>query len=248
MRGQVVVDCLPEAEERYADGWALVAVDVIRATTTAVTAVSRGFRVFPAQDLQDAFALANGLDDALLVGELDGTVPAGFHDNNSPAAVDLRTDVSRPLVLLSTSGTRLLRPSEEREATYAACLRNVSAQAQWIIGRHERVAVVGAGSRGEFREEDQYGCARIALHLLEAGYRPGGLAVDVVRRWAGLPPASFLSSHSVGFLRRTGQMADLEFVLDHDDDLPAVFPLEGRELRRVPAPAVNATDEMEGVG
>lgn len=248
MRRQVVTDFLPEAVDRYDGGWTVVAVDVIRATTTAITASWRGFRVFPAQSLQEARSLAEDLDDPILVGELGGTVPEGFHETNSPAAVAQLEDPSRPVVLLSTSGTRLLRHPERREATYAACLRNVSAQAQWLVERHPRVALVGAGSRGEFREEDQYGCARIALHLLEAGYRPDAATSELVRRWAGLPPAAFLASPSVAYLRRTGQTEDLDFVLEHDDDVAAVFPLEGRELHRVAAEVPDASGDVEVVG
>ncbi|HET6625238.1 MAG TPA: 2-phosphosulfolactate phosphatase [Nocardioidaceae bacterium] len=248
MEGEVVVDCFPEAVDRYREGWTLVAVDVIRATTTAVTACWKGFRVFPAQSLDDASCLAGQLEDPLLVGELGGIVPAGFHESNSPVAIERRTDTSRPVVLLSTSGTRLLRPCPERDATYAACLRNASAQAEWLVDRHPRVALVGAGARGQFREEDQYGCARIALRLLEAGYRPGGMTAEVVDRWSGLPPAAFLKSRSVGYLRRTGQTADLDFVLDHDDDIPAVFPMLGTEIGCIAVAVPEANDDIEVVG
>jgi 2-phosphosulfolactate phosphatase len=247
MRGEVVVDYFPEAVDRYRRGWAVVAVDVIRATTTAVTASWRGFRVFPAHGLDDAHFLAAGLRDPLLVGELDGTVPPEFDETNSPAAMDLRTDTSRPVVLLSSSGTRLLRPCDEREATYAACLRNASAQARWLIGRHRRIALVGAGARGEFREEDQYGCARIALPLLEAGYRPAGMTTEVVDTWAGLPPLAFTGGRSAEYLRRTGQTADLDFVLGHDDDIPAIFTLVGRQLDRVRVPVPRTRADLEVV-
>jgi phosphosulfolactate phosphohydrolase-like enzyme len=49
MKGTVVIDCLPESAERYRDRYAIVVVDVIRATTVATTAVSMGRRVFPAK-------------------------------------------------------------------------------------------------------------------------------------------------------------------------------------------------------
>jgi 2-phosphosulfolactate phosphatase len=247
MRGEVVVDCFPEVADRYLSDWTLVAVDVIRATTTAVTASWRGFRVFPAHDLEQARCLAERLADPLLVGELDGAVPPGFHETNSPAAMELRCDTARPVVLLSTSGTRLLRTGDEREATYAACLRNASAQAQWLVGRHRRIALVGAGARGEFRDEDQYGCARIALALLQAGYRPGGMTTEVVDRWAALPPSAFADGHSAEYLRRTGQAADLDFVLHHDDDVPAVFRLVRSELECVVSHASTSTGDLEVV-
>jgi hypothetical protein len=36
------------------------------------------------------------------------------------------------------------------------------------------------------------------------------------------------------YLRRTGQLADLDFVLSHLDDVDAVFAFADGELRRVP--------------
>jgi len=43
MPGTVAVDCFPENVEKYRNGWVVVAVDVIRATTTAITGVAQGF-------------------------------------------------------------------------------------------------------------------------------------------------------------------------------------------------------------
>ena len=162
MPGQVVIDCFPESLDRYGRGWAVVAVDVIRATTTAVTAVASGRACYPAPTLDDALELAAGLDRPLLVGELGGSMPFGFDLNNSPAALARRTDLQRPAVLLSTTGTRLLARTSPGQAVYAACLRNLTAQVARVAGPHERVAVIGAGARGEFREEDQLACAWIA--------------------------------------------------------------------------------------
>ena len=75
MAGTVVIDCFPESALRYRDGWAVVAIDVIRATTTATTAVALGRRCFPVPSLEAAVPLAAQLDRPLLVGELGGTCP-----------------------------------------------------------------------------------------------------------------------------------------------------------------------------
>lgn len=232
MPGEVVIDFLPESVGRYTD-WTIVAVDVIRATTTAATAVWRGHEVFPVRSLEEARAVADLLERPLLVGELAGETPPGFEETNSPAALDLRQDVERPVVLLSSNGSTLLREAGERgEASYAACLRNASAQAEWLLRRHRRVALLGAGAQGGFRIEDQYCCARIAATLLRAGYCPVGMTREVVERWAALPVDVIAGGRSAAFLRRTGQLEDLDFVLSRVDDIPAVFPLvEGENCR-----------------
>src|SRR5438552_9334158 len=128
MRKTVVIDCFPESLVSYRKGYAIVAVDVIRATTTAVTTVALGRRCFPVPSLDAAVPLAARLTNPLLVGELGGSMPYGFDLNNSPAALESRTDTHRPMILLSSAGTRLVCAGEESQAMYAACLRNYRAQ------------------------------------------------------------------------------------------------------------------------
>jgi 2-phosphosulfolactate phosphatase len=231
-RRSVVIDCFPETARRYADA-AVVAVDVIRATTTAATAVVRGHRCFPVPSLEAAVPLAARLDNPLLVGELGGNMPYGFDLTNSPAAVDGLSDVGRPMILLSTTGTKLIEEARHAEATYIACLRNHSAVAAHLSKFHGRVAIIGAGTRGEFREEDQLCCAWIAEGLINLGYEPERQdTLRLVERWSGVPPEEIAVSNSAEYLRRTGQVGDLEFILTHVDDVAAVFVLDGDEIVR----------------
>src|SRR5712671_5136575 len=102
----VVIDCFSESVQQYT-GHALVAIDVIRATTTAVTAIATGRRCFPVSTIQEALDRAQRLDRPLLVGELGGNMPFGFDMTNSPAEIAARVDTERPAILLSTAGTRL---------------------------------------------------------------------------------------------------------------------------------------------
>jgi 2-phosphosulfolactate phosphatase len=236
----VVIDCFPESGRRYGAGWAVIAVDVIRATTTAVTGVVSGRRCFPVPSLEAAVPLAARLHNPLLVGELGGNMPYGFDLNNSPAALAARRDVERPMILLSTTGTRVLCETGA-EAVYAACLRNHSAQAGQLAGRYPKIAVVGAGTRGEFREEDQLCCAWIAEGFVRAGYEPVKTTADIIARWRGAPAGAFLGSRSIEYLRRTGQLDDLEFILDHVDDIDATVALRHGQLIPLPTAAPNAT-------
>jgi 2-phosphosulfolactate phosphatase len=230
----VVIDCFPESAERYRDGWAVVPVDVIRATTTAVTAVALGRRCFPVPSLEAAVPLAARLDNPLLVGELGGNMPYGFDLNNSPAGMAELSDVSRPMILVSTSGTRLIDTARGAEAVYPACLRNITAQARYLDRHHERVAVIGAGARGEFREEDQLCCAWVAERLLAAAWEAADEQTSaLVERWSGAEVRTLERGASAEYLRRSGQLPDLDFVLSHVDDVDAVFRLEDGEIRMV---------------
>jgi 2-phosphosulfolactate phosphatase len=235
---RVTIDCFPSSVAKYDESWAVIAVDVIRATTTAVTAVATGRRCFPVASIEAAHAQAALLPGALLAGERDGVRPDGFEEQNSPAVFAVRTDVHRPLVLLTTAGTQLLHGVRPGQARYAACLRNISATVAEVAGRHDRVAVIGAGTHGEFREEDALCCAWIAGGLLEAGFRTDAATAELVGRWATEPVEAITRSKSVDYLRRTEQLADLEFVLSHLEDLDTAFAVEGDELVVRSAPPV----------
>ncbi|MBV9453673.1 MAG: 2-phosphosulfolactate phosphatase, partial [Rubrobacter sp.] len=124
MERMVVIDCFPESLTHYREEYAVVVVDVIRATTTAVTGVALNRRCFPTPSIEAAVTLAARLDNPLLVGELGGNMPYGFDLTNSPAALVPRSDVSRPMILLCTSGTKVICDAKECYAVYAACLRN----------------------------------------------------------------------------------------------------------------------------
>lgn len=228
---RVVIDFLADSAARYRDDHAIVAVDVIRATTTAVTALSLGFRCFPVPSLEHAVPLAGRLDGPLLVGELGGNTPYGFDLTNSPAQVTQVTELQRPIILLSSSGTSLVFESRSAEAAYVACLRNYRAVARHVAARHQRVAVLGAGTRGEFREEDQLCCAWIAEQLVDGGFAAANEETTaLIDRWRGQPVERIVESRSVAYLRDSGQLADLDFILAHVDDLDEVHLMDGEEL------------------
>jgi 2-phosphosulfolactate phosphatase len=216
----VSICCFADGLYEYAGGRALVAVDVIRATTTAVTAISMGWECHLVPTLQAAFDRASRLPNALLSGELGGEMPAGFELTNSPAQLAARSDVSRPLVLLSSTGTRLMCAIGHSDSAYLACFRNYSATIDYLANNHDAVTLIGAGTRGDFREEDQMCCAWIADGLMQSGFAPeDDTTLGVVERWRGAPYDAFRVSKSVAYLRRSGQLRDLDFILSHFDDV-----------------------------
>jgi 2-phosphosulfolactate phosphatase len=213
---------------------ALVAIDVIRATTTAITAITMGRKCHVAPTLGAAFNIASRLPNALLAGELGGNMPAGFDLTNSPAQLAAIADRSRPLVLLSSTGTRLMHEIGRSQSAYVACFRNYTATINYLAENHNAVVLIGAGTRGEFREEDQMCCAWIAEGLIESGFVPeNDMTQHLVERWRGAPQNGFLMSRSVDYLRRSGQLQDLDFVLSHFDDNDTVCKVSADEIKSI---------------
>lgn len=234
MEKKVVIDCFQEGTYRYRNEYAIVVVDVIRATTTAATAVSMGRRVFPARTTDEAFVIASTLENPLLVGELGGNMPYGFDLTNSPVQIAARDDIERPMILVSSSGTALLMSSAGSQGVYTACFRNFRAVGEHLRGKFEKVAIVGAGTRGQFRKEDQMCCAWVAEVLVSDGYRAETPQTrEYIYRWKGISAEEARTGESADYLRNSGQVEDLEFVLSHVDDLETVPALINYELKAV---------------
>src|SRR6266571_1816110 len=181
---KVTIACFHEHLPPVARGAAVVAVDVIRATTTAITAVAAGHRLYPAGSMEAAVRLAADLDRPILAGELGGVQPYGFDMQNSPCEMQHMEDAAQPIILLSTSGTRLMMEAADRGVCHPACLRNASAQGRHLAQAGGDAVILGADSRGEFREEDRLCAARIARALVEAGHSvTDRFTAEVLDRW-----------------------------------------------------------------
>lgn len=228
---EVVIDAFPSSAKKYVDSHAIVVVDVIRFTTTVATALSVGRKVYPARTSDEAWSIAETLHYPLLAGELGGNVPYGFDMSNSPVQVAALRQVpcgkfsspTRPIVLISSSGSQLLMEAAGASNVYLGCLRNITALVSYIADRHDRIAVIGAGTRGQFRREDQLCCAWIARRLVETGFEPANdETADLIEKWHGENTEVIREGGSAQYLRRSGQVHDLEFVLHYQEDLQVV--------------------------
>jgi 2-phosphosulfolactate phosphatase len=235
MNRTFVIDALPERANLYRDTHAIAVVDVFRATTVIVTALACGHRVYPVATVAEAMVVAGQLKNPILAGEQGGIKPDGFDLNNSPAAV-AHLDGSNPIVLLSSAGTLLLAHARGASSIYVACLRNVTATASRIVLADRRVALIGAGTRGEARPEDQMVCAWIGRRLLHNGFMPENEStLQEMARWDGVAVDAITSSPSADYLRDTQQAHDIEFVLAHVDDVDAIAVYNGQQVSLLPA-------------
>jgi 2-phosphosulfolactate phosphatase len=235
MPRKILIDYFP-AHRSCGSNHAVVAIDVIRSTTTAITAVSQGRRCFPVTSVEAAHELAAKLEAPLLVGELAGERPPSFDMTNSPAALAERTDAHRPVILLSSSGTQLMHSLRMHNPVYIACFRNFAAVADELKHSGLDITLLGAGTLGEFREEDQMCCAWIAEELVRAGYHPADQSTaDIIDQWRGTEPNACLAGKSAQFLTRTHQLQDLRFILSNVNDLNLACWYHDGEVSAVPS-------------
>lgn len=137
-------------------GKVAVIVDILRASSTIVTALGEGItHVFPVASLEEcaAYGLQHG---SLTAAERDGLAAPGFDLGNSPFGF---LDAARPvrgrsLTISTTNGTAALRRSLAAEAVVVGSFLNLAAVAGFARRQQRDVLVVCAGWKGQFCLED----------------------------------------------------------------------------------------------
>lgn len=149
-----------------------IAIDVLRATTTIVTALSVGaeaVQVFSDMDklMQESEAWAP--EKRLRAGERGGNKVAGCDLGNSPLDCTPERMQDRRLFISTTNGTRALQKIQTAPTVLAAALINRRAIVQYLLShRPETVWIVSAGWEGSFSLEDTV-CAGAIAHSLQEG-------------------------------------------------------------------------------
>ena len=142
--------------ERLRGGVAVV-IDVLRATTTIVTALAAGcVCVRPCLEIDEARHLAGQFPagGVLLGGERDGSPLPGFDLGNSPREYTCSICRGKTLVLTTTNGTRALLHASAAERVLVGAFVNYSAVCEQLKQDTRPVHIVCAGSAGEVTLED----------------------------------------------------------------------------------------------
>lgn len=169
-------------------GWVPVAIDVLRATTTIVTALAAGARaVVPALDPDEARAAVAAHSGALLGGERGNVRIPGFDLGNSPLEYTPERVAGRVIGFTTSNGTRAIRAVAPLGPVYIAALANAGAVAHWLraLGRPVLVACAGAGAEPALEDTVCAGALVAALGPQAAPNDFGWLARELYERWRG---------------------------------------------------------------
>lgn len=160
-------------QNRNLSGTTCVVFDVLRATTTLLTALGNGAAaIIPVQDITEALEWQRRQPDILLGGERDGrrigaalTGGTEFDFGNSPREYPANRVAGRTIVCTTTNGTRALRGCLHAGAVLPAAFPNIDATAAAIrtLALPE-LLLIGAGTEDEAAYEDILGIGA----LLEA--------------------------------------------------------------------------------
>jgi 2-phosphosulfolactate phosphatase len=148
---------------------AVIVVDVIRASTTIISALAAGAAgIYPAGSHEDAVRLVQSLGrgDTILAGERRGLPIDGYQLGNSPAEFTPKAVAGKRVILNTTNGTRALVAAEPAERVLVGAFVNLSAVVASVASA-SRVLMLCAGRENRFALDDAVCAGRMVARLKE---------------------------------------------------------------------------------
>jgi 2-phosphosulfolactate phosphatase len=140
-----------------------VVFDILRATSTMVTALANGAAaILPVAEISDALAIRIERPEVLLAGEREGlrilsssSGGVDFDLGNSPREFTPDRVQDKTIVMTTTNGTRALQACAHASTVLVGSFLNLSSVAQWIQAQVPAILVlVCAGTVDECSLED----------------------------------------------------------------------------------------------
>ena len=234
---------LPRLAQRDLHQTACVVFDILRATSTFVTALHHGATaIVPVSEIAEAIALRNRQPEVLLAGERDGlkiraAIASGidFNFGNSPREFTAEMVCGKTIVSTTTNGTRALRACAGAKCVLAAAFLNLTATAEFLRRKSfAEILLVCAGTGDGVALEDVLAAG--ALADLLAGERADATEVarqNFQRSKLDLAVAIAGSTNGRRLLGLPELRADVAFCSQRDVfDLVAVMSADG-SLRKL---------------
>lgn len=211
-------------DELYFTGKTTVVIDVLRATSTIVTALSNGAKeIIPVASIEFAVKVSGGMfgGHTLLGGERNTKKIEGFALGNSPFEYSKDVVEGKSIVLFTTNGTRSIIKAKYSENLYTCSFINVSAVAKQLIALNTDVEIVCSGRNNLFSIEDSI-CAGMLISKIkkikeDAYLNDSGTAVLTLYEKFGSKLNKMMrkSDHGI-ILLENGFEADLEYCSQTD--------------------------------
>jgi 2-phosphosulfolactate phosphatase len=138
-------------------GGVVVVIDVLRATTVIVHALTHGARaVVPAASIDEARSLASRwpVGERLLGGERHGVTIEGFNLDNSPYSYTPDVVSGKTIVFTTTNGTRAMRWASQADEILVGAFTNLTAISRHLLRETRPVHLLCAGTDQRLSAED----------------------------------------------------------------------------------------------
>ena len=135
----------------------VVVIDMFRATSVIVTALSNGCKeVIPYLTIEETLEHAKKLkrEDYILGGERRAVKIEGFDLSNSPLEYTEAVIKNKTILMTTTNGTKTLTKSSSAKRILIGAMINAKAVAEKLININEDVVIINAGTNGNFSMDD----------------------------------------------------------------------------------------------
>ncbi|MDZ7691818.1 MAG: 2-phosphosulfolactate phosphatase [Balneolaceae bacterium] len=149
----------------------VVVIDVLRASSTIVTALHNGAKgIIPVQDMDAAGRISQNLDSPkfLLCGEKGGQKIEGYDLGNSPYGYTPEAVEEKTIIFKTSNGTQALKRSTMADEILVGCFLNMNSVLERLRQVEQEIMLVCAGWRGHLSLEDLL-CAGQIVHELTDG-------------------------------------------------------------------------------
>ncbi len=153
----------PSLRQRDLSQTVCVVFDILRATTSMITALAAGAEaIIPVAEIAEALVLRQKNPNLLLAGERDGvriraelTGSIDFDLGNSPREFTSESVSGKTIVMTTTNGTRALRACAGARMTLVSSFLNLRATTAWLLEKKpQHLILVCSGTYEEPALED----------------------------------------------------------------------------------------------
>ena len=189
-----------------------VVIDVLRATSTIVTALSNGVqRISPVATVEKAFSIRDHSPSVKLVGEKGGVRIEGFDFGNSPQEFLGKPLFDFELAMFTTNGTKAFLATKSAQEVIAASFLNLDVVIEKVSHWNGPVAYFCAGTGVDFSLEDG-----ILAGAIIDSVDPDHPLASLYRFTKNNLPKAFRSSKNGTNLVKIGLESDIDLCLQRN--------------------------------
>ena len=158
------------ADDLYFTGKNSVVIDVLRATSTIVTALDNGAKeVIPVATVEFAVKVSGGMFGGLtlLCGERNTKKLEGFALGNSPFEFTQDVVKGKSIVLFTTNGSKAIVKAKFSSSQILCSFINLNAVADRIAAAGSDIEIVCSGNQNNFSIEDTVCAGRLISEVMQ---------------------------------------------------------------------------------
>jgi 2-phosphosulfolactate phosphatase len=157
------------ADELYFTGKTTVVIDVLRASTTLITALANGAKeIVPVATVEFAVKVSGGMfgGHTLLGGERNTKKLEGFALGNSPSDYISNAVEGKTIVYYTTNGSKAIVKAKFSENLFICSFINISVVAKYLVELSNNIEILCAGNNNLYSLEDSVCAGRLVKEII----------------------------------------------------------------------------------